>query len=80
MNTKQVFIGTLAVMGLTFSLSVGVNFHRYNTKTQVQKVKALESIQELKSWIEEDRFNGTLKDDVAELYQEELTELENTIK
>ncbi len=80
MNTKQVFIGTLAVMGLTFSLSVGVNFHRYNTKTQVQKVKALESIQELKSWIEEDRFNGTLTDDVAELYQEQLTELENTIK
>ena len=80
MNTKQVFISTLAVMGLTFSLSVGVNFYRYNTKTQVEKVKALESIQELKSWIEEDRFNGTLTDDVAELYQEELTELENTIK
>ncbi len=80
MNTKQVFISTLAVMGLTFSLSVGVNFYRYNTKTQVQKVKALESIQELKSWIEEDRFNGTLTDDVAELYQEQLTELENTIK
>ena len=80
MNTKQVFISTLAVMGLTFSLSVGVNFYRYNAKTQVEKVKALESIQELKSWIEEDRFNGTLTDDVAELYQEELTELENTIK
>lgn len=80
MNTKQVFIGALAVMGLTFSLSVGVNFHRYSTKTQLQKVKALETIQEVKSWIEEDRFNGTLTDDVAELYQEQLTELENTIK
>ncbi len=80
MNTKQVFISTLAVMGLTFSLSVGVNFYRYNTKTQVEKVKALETIQELKEWVEEDRFNGTLTDDVAELYQEQLTELENTIK
>lgn len=80
MNTKQVFISALAVMSLIFSLSVGVNFYKYNTKTQAEKVKALETIQELKEWIEEDRFNGTLKDDVAELYQNELTELETSLK
>lgn len=67
------FFNVFAVVGL-LSLIVP------ESKTaQYKRMKAENTAQDLKEWIEEDRFNGALSDEVADLYQEKITELEEYI-
>jgi len=75
-NTALIFIlslNTFAVLALLTLLAPE------SQDIQAKRVKAIYTTRELKEWIEEDRFNGTLTDEVAELYQERLVELEDYI-
>jgi len=75
-NTALIFIlslNTFVVLALLTLLAPE------SQDIQAKRVKAIYTTRELKEWIEEDRFNGTLTDEVAELYQERLVELEDYI-
>lgn len=72
-KTTVLFFNVIAVVGLLSLIVPESKTAQYN------RMKAENTAQDLKEWIEEDRFNGALSDEVADLYQEKITELEEYI-